>query len=330
MDYLQNIWNFSLQKFESNQSIALFIVVKAQGSTPGRQGFKMAIADDNSQFGTIGGGAMELNFIKIAQQLLNKKESGFIIKKQVHHSHAPKEQQSGLICSGEEWIIFGVLQPTRENISLIEKLHDQTEKQRRLQISPTNIQIIDHNKPVKEEEKRYEFHYTSETDWLFEEDVNYKNILYIFGSGHVGLALSKIFSSLDFYVITIDNRKNVKTLKENSFSDKIIIDEYTNAGTYIQEGNASYIAVVTTSLVTDVAVLTACIHKNVRFLGVMGSKSKKNEIFSQLRKKGISNELLEKIQCPIGIKGLKSNTAEEIAISVAAQVIMIKNTYNHA
>lgn len=326
---LHNIWSFIFQKFESNQSIVLFIVVKAQGSTPGRLGFKMVIAQDNSQFGTIGGGVMELNFLKKAHELLDKNKTGFTLKVQVHHAYAPKEQQSGLICSGEEWIIYGVLPPSQQNKSLCQEIQNQSEKSRKLQITPSTINVITSNDPVKEE-NRYDFYFTSDSDWQFEEDINYKNILYIFGSGHVGLAMSKIFSMLDFYVITVDNRKNVETLKDNSFANEIITDDYSNAGKYIKEGNSTYITVVTTSMVTDVEVLTACIHKNVKYIGVMGSKSKKHEIYSRLRDKGISEKLLNKIQCPIGIKGLKSNTAEEIAISVAAQVIMIKNTFNLA
>ncbi len=329
MIILENIWSFISKKFESNQSVVLFVVVKTQGSTPGRLGFKMVIARDSSQFGTIGGGVMELNFVKKAHQLLINNESGFIFKVQIHHAYAPKEQQSGLICSGEERIIYGILAPSQENKLICQEIQNESEKSRKLQISPSTINIITSNETTKEE-NRYNFHFKSETDWLFEEDINYKNFLYIFGSGHVGLSMSKIFSMLDFYVIIIDNRKDVATLRDNSFANKIITDDYSNAGKYIHEGNSTYIAVVTTSMIMDVEALTSCIQKNVRYIGVMGSKSKKNEIYTRLRKIGISEELINKIQCPIGINGLKSNTAEEIAISVAAQVIMIKNTFNLA
>ena len=76
---------------------------------------------------------------------------------------------------------------------------------------------------------------------------------------------------------------------------------------------------------TDVEVLASIIHKNVRYIGLMGSKAKKKEIFSQLQQKGFRADLLNKIKCPIGINSIKTHTAQEIAISIAAEVISIKN-----
>ena len=68
----------------------------------------MFISEDKSQYGTIGGGIMELNFIKLSQELLlNKNTSGFTLKIQIHHKYAPEENQSGLICSGEEFVMLG-------------------------------------------------------------------------------------------------------------------------------------------------------------------------------------------------------------------------------
>ena len=325
MDNLNNIWNFIGQKLEADIPVVLFLVVKSQGSTPGRQGFKMAISYDDSQFGTIGGGAMELKFVRLAHQLLEENISGFSLKIQKHHTYAPKEEQSGLICSGEEWITYGVISPTGEMKAFCKEITQQSEITKILQLNPDKIQLIDNYSQI--EDKRYLFTYNSDQDWSFEENLNFKNIIYIFGSGHVGLALSKIFSMLDFYIITIDNRQNVDTVKENSFSNELIIDEYKNAGNYIKEGDSTYIAVVTTSMITDVEVLKSCLHKNVRYIGLMGSKSKRKEIFDRLRNSDISNELLKKIKCPIGIDGIKTNTAEEIAISIASEVIMLKNTF---
>lgn len=323
---MKNIWKFILEKSEKNLSSVLFVVVKAQGSTPGRLGFKMVISEDESQFGTIGGGIMELNFIKMAKELFdNSNQSEFKLKIQIHNKFAPEEKQSGLICSGEEWIVFGLLRPNQENRAVYKKIVNEVNSNLKLLISPKGI-FLTIKETLDKKDERYHFAQKSESDWFFEENLSFKNKLYIFGRGHVGSALAQVFSLLDFYIITIDNRTSIETAKNKYFSDEIIIDDYKNIGKYIEEGYSSYIAVVTSSMPTDVEVLESCLEKNVRYIGLMGSKSKKKEIFSQLQQKGFSKELLNKIKCPIGVNSIKTHTAQEIAISIATEVINIKNT----
>ena len=64
--------------------------------------------------------------------------------------------------------------------------------------------------------------------------------------------------------------------------------------------------------------------KNFYYIGMMASKPKSEQIFSNLRKKGVSDELLKKVHSPIGLK-IKSITPEEIAISIAAEIIKVRN-----
>ena len=313
-----------LDKLETGIPIVLLVVVKASGSTPGRQGFKMLISKDSTQLGTIGGGAMEFNFIKLAKECLKLQQIGFRIKVQMHHKYAPEELQSGLICSGEQWIAYGVIEPTQENKNLFGKVIGKSNKQNVLQITPEKISLL-HDVGSLPKDNKYKLNFNSESEWIFKENLQFRDRLYIFGGGHVGLALSRIFSTLDFYIVLIDNRKDVKSIKDNTYTDEIIIDEYNNTGKYIEEGTTSYIAVVTTSMPTDVEAITAIIEKDVRYIGVMGSKSKKKEIFNKLSKKGITGQEVSKIKMPIGINGIKTHSAEEIAISIAAEIIKIKN-----
>ena len=139
---MKNFWEFTLKKLENGSSIVLLVVVSAQGSTPGRQGFKMSIADD-SQYGTIGGGAMELYFISQAKKLLKtKNEKKFTLKHQIHHKFAPEEDQSGLICSGEEWICYGLLDPNKETIQLVKQIMNEKRSNHQLTITPTQLFLI--------------------------------------------------------------------------------------------------------------------------------------------------------------------------------------------
>ena len=83
----------------------LLTVVESSGSSPGRQGFKMAVAADGTLCGSIGGGIMEVKLVELAKDRLDRGVCEAMLKKQVHRKSAP-QHQSGMICSGEQTVLF--------------------------------------------------------------------------------------------------------------------------------------------------------------------------------------------------------------------------------
>ena len=75
----------------------------------------------------------------------------------------------------------------------------------------------------------------------------------------------------------------------------------------------------------DKKILSKLLDKNVAYMGMMGSKNKVAEIFKLLKEEGSSEEVLKKVSAPIGVS-IKSETPEEIAVSIAAEIIDVKNT----
>ena len=66
-----NVWQFALQKINSGSNVVLLYVLESKGSSPGRQGFHMAVAADDSIKGSIGGGIMEYKFVEKKISLLS-------------------------------------------------------------------------------------------------------------------------------------------------------------------------------------------------------------------------------------------------------------------
>ena len=100
------LWNSILKVIGSEKKSVLLIVAESSNSSPGRQGFKMAITEDAEQFGTIGGGIMEKDMIEYSLDLLFGNETRLI--KKLHHTDKTKFEKSGLICGGFQTIIFSV------------------------------------------------------------------------------------------------------------------------------------------------------------------------------------------------------------------------------
>ena len=98
------VWQLIHKSLVQNIPVMLLYVLQSKGSSPGRQGFFMAVNKQGEMEGSIGGGIMEHKFVEMAKERLqdsNEKEKETVIKKQFHDKSATKNQ-SGMICSGEQ------------------------------------------------------------------------------------------------------------------------------------------------------------------------------------------------------------------------------------
>ena len=313
----ETLWNFLLKSVSADKKAVLLIVAQSSDSSPGRQGFKMAVNEDSDMIGTIGGGIMERDMTEYALDLLLEKKSKKI--KRLQHTDKTKFEKSGLICGGFQTILFSVIDKTQTK--LIENiLSSISEKQNNeLIISPHKIEFnsAESMRPVS-------FIYKSDEDWNYKESIGLPLTAYIAGGGHVGLAVSRVMKTLGFYVVVFDHREDVYTIKQNQFADEIIICNYDEIGSKIIEGERSYIIIVTPMHAGDKATLKSVLNKNVRYIGMMGSKKKIKTIFDALIEEGVDETLFNKVHTPIGIE-IEAETPEEIAISIAAEIIKIKN-----
>jgi xanthine dehydrogenase accessory factor len=191
--------------------------------------------------------------------------------------------------------------------------------------SITNYSVTMSLIPDNRSLSHFNYSFKSPNNWSYEENIGYKETVFVVGGGHVGLQVCKILSLMDFFVIVYDDRKNIPTLKENKFAHKKIIDNYENLSSYITEPHHTYIVIVTTGYISDLTALRQVADLNCRYIGLMGTKVKIKKIFNEAVKEGTPKELLKKIHAPIGID-INSNTPEEIAISITAQIIKIKNS----
>ena len=313
-----NYWQFIHSKLLENKTVYTLTVIQHKGSSPGRQGFKMAVADDNEIFGSIGGGIMEFNLVELCKELLKKSEQKTFIKHQIHKGKIV--DGSGMICSGEQTVVFYPL--NNSNINFVSEILNTLKENKSglLSILPNSIEFS----IKKYSDSKYDYSHESETDWAYREQLNQKDILYIVGGGHVGLATSKLLTELGFHVVVFDNRDNLNTFEANKFAYKKQIIEYNAVAEYIPESNSAYIAIMTNKYTDDKIALTKLIRKKYKFIGVLGSKAKLEAMFNVMLKEGFTTKELGKVNAPIGLH-IFSQTPEEIAVSIAAQIIKVKN-----
>ena len=316
-----NIWSFILNQIKDNNRVILLIVIESNGSSPGRQGFKMVVTENKKILGSIGGGIMEYEMVEKAKKLFSKKTITPFIKKQVHNKESEKNQ-SGMICSGEQTILFYPIEDNTYNVEILSNVVDclNVNCKSVLSFFPKGIKFG--NRTVFESEFYSEI--INEDSWEYHEKVSFKNELYIVGAGHVSLALSQTMRQLGFFITVFDNREQLNTMEMNSYAHKKHVVDYTNVEDYIPEGNNIFVVIMTFKHISDRDILLQLIHKKYKYLGLMGSKTKVAKLFESLKRNACTEDDLKKVHSPIGIS-IKSETPEEIAISIAAEIISVKN-----
>jgi len=318
-----SLWQFILQHLAQEMPIMLMYVLDSKGSSPGRKGFAMAVTASGKTHGSIGGGIMEHKFAEMAianLQALPIKPLRPTVRKQVHDKTAA-QNQSGMICSGEQTIFLYPVQ--QEDKNEVEKIieHLQERKLGWLQLDNSGFKLLTQNKYATTG-------IITETaeNWHYIEKIGYKNHLQIIGGGHCALALSKLLYSMDFHVCIYEDRENLDTLQQNDYAHEIkILEDYSQLSTQVETGPDLYVAIMTVGYRTDYLALKTIIDKPFKYLGVLGSKKKMEKLLLQLEEDGVDKATLTKIHTPIGLP-INSQTPEEIAISIAAEIILIKNS----
>jgi xanthine dehydrogenase accessory factor len=310
-------WKHLLTKLQDNRKVYLLTVVDNHGSSPGRKGFKILVSDDGFIFGSIGGGVMEHSLVEEVKTLFSDENQSIFLRKQIHKGKI--KDGSGMICSGEQTIVFHPL--NSKHISIIENILEsfQQNKTGTLCLSPTTFSFSN-----EEMKKQYNYVFDSSNDWSFKEYLSFKNTLYIVGGGHVGLAVSDLFINLDFHVVVFDNREGLNTFELNTSAHQKSIINYNQIDDYITQGNTSYIVIMTNTYIDDKLVLSKLLRNQYRYIGVLGSKAKLETMWEVLQKDGFTFEELTKVNAPIGLS-IKSQTPEEIAVSIAAKIVQLKN-----
>jgi xanthine dehydrogenase accessory factor len=317
---MQKTFSFIKSQLSQGFRVMLMTVIGREGSSPGKQGFMMAVASNDRFTGSIGGGVMEHRLTEQAKRLLKKKElpSPFLLFQD--HDPEAAENRSGMICSGGQTIAFHPLTPN--DLPVVSAVTEFMEKEKKGVLSLTEKGFFFH--PGMEMTTAMESNVQSGKKWEFRRQVGMPDTLYIFGGGHVGLALSKIFRLLDFKICLFDNRSGLNTFEENRFAHVKRIVDYREAASLVPEGFHVYVVIVTFAHKSDEQVLAQMLDKKLKYLGLMGSAKKIETIFGRLRERGFDPERLAAVHAPIGLP-VNSETPEEIAVSIAAEIIAVKN-----
>lgn len=147
--------------------------------------------------------------------------------------------------------------------------------------------------------------------------------VYIFGGGHVAQALVPALAAIDFRCVVLEDREAFCRPELFPGVEETRLIQNDDPAAYEGITADDYIAVMTRGHKDDLIVQAHALKTPARYIGVIGSRRKTAAVFARLREMGYTDGDLARITTPIGLD-IKAETPAEIAVSIAAQLIMIR------
>lgn len=352
---MKNIYLQLLDHKTELSSIVLATVTRTHGSTPQKRGSSALLDSEGLVAGTVGGGVVEGRVLNLAREAIMNKLSGhfsFNLANEITN----KEEA---ICGGQISVlidanlnnyisVFEQLASSLENripgilITMVTTFSGESVLINRYwmsedfkpslpeafisKIEPIVNKMLSDRKKSEYAELELSIPEEEPSSVFFLEAVYPPEQLIIAGAGHIGKALTHLAGLLDFETTVIDDRPEYANSGNIPEADHIIVKDIGRAMTEIKKDNDVYVVIVTRGHKDDAAALIPCIGSDLAYTGMIGSRSKIASMKADFIEKGLVDiKQWEMIHTPVGID-IKSQTIEEIAVSIAAQLILIRNS----
>ncbi|NVK57240.1 MAG: xanthine dehydrogenase accessory protein XdhC [Alteromonadaceae bacterium] len=164
---------------------------------------------------------------------------------------------------------------------------------------------------------------------LIETHVSHRQVLALFGAGHVAQALVPILAQLPLTIRWIDNRESLTPAQPLASNVEFIADD-TPAGEIPLLPSGSWVVIMTHDHQLDFELAEKALkQEHLPYVGMIGSHTKAKRFVHRLAAKGINNRRLEDFYSPIGLTDIPGKQPIEVAVSVSAQIIQRLHGVNH-
>jgi xanthine dehydrogenase accessory factor len=157
---------------------------------------------------------------------------------------------------------------------------------------------------------------------VFVEPILPQPMVYLFGGGHVSMAVAAAAHAAGFGVGVVDDREQFANKQRFPMAQEIFTS-YEDAFARLKPTASSYLVIVTRGHKEDMRCLAWAVRTEARYVGMIGSKRKVLSVYEALEKEGYRAEEFARVYAPMGLE-IGALTPEEIAISITAELIAIR------
>jgi xanthine dehydrogenase accessory factor len=158
---------------------------------------------------------------------------------------------------------------------------------------------------------------------VFVESLAADPVVYIFGGGHVSAQIVPLASHVGFRVVVVDDRQEFASPERFPEASEVIRTEFKGVVERLPVDKASYMVIVTRGHAHDKSVLEQCLRSGAGYIGMIGSRRKREIVYEKLLEEGFTREDLDRVHSPIGID-IGAETPEEIGVSIVAELIKVR------
>lgn len=158
---------------------------------------------------------------------------------------------------------------------------------------------------------------------VFVEPVAHRPTLVVIGAGHVGRAVIHLAHWLGFRTVACDDRPEFAASQAVPEADQVLACPLRDLADSLAITGDTYLVLTTRGVPLDVEALPALLASPAAYIGVIGSRRRWETTAAELRQLGVSAEALSRVISPTGLE-LKAETPEEIAVSILAQIILLR------
>ncbi|HTS22681.1 MAG TPA: xanthine dehydrogenase accessory protein XdhC [Casimicrobiaceae bacterium] len=322
-------WIASLRAALAAEQRAVLVTVAAtRGSVPREAGARL-IATARSTAGTIGGGHLEYEAVRIAREAIDNASGGAWL------ARFPLAARLGQCCGGVATLLFRSFdadaQPTLAALAhRVESGEDlalatAVTPERSLPVpvapdAPLPPAVIAASEALRREPGTALLVEDAGTSWFLERAAANDFRIVVFGNGHVGRALAQVLGALPCAVTWVDTR-------EEDFPPSIPTNVAVVA-TDVPEAevraapSGSMFLVMTHSHALDFELVAAVLaRRDFAYVGMIGSAAKRAQLERRLRERGLDAAAIGRVVCPIGIGGIAGRDPGVIAVAVAAELL---------
>ncbi|HTV57560.1 MAG TPA: XdhC/CoxI family protein [Verrucomicrobiae bacterium] len=157
---------------------------------------------------------------------------------------------------------------------------------------------------------------------IFVEPILPQPMLYMFGGGHISVSLARAASLAGFGVSVVDDRESFANRERFPMATEIYTS-YEESFDKVKPNASAYMTIVTRGHKDDMRVLGWAVRTQAKYIGMIGSRRKVISVYRALQKEGFAESEFDRVHAPVGLE-IGALTPEEIAISIAAELIAIR------
>ena len=333
---------------KDGQPCVLATIFSHDGSTPRTAGARMVIRAEGGILGTIGGGLLEAEVMAAAPALLSAGQDRMVA---FDLGVAETTGSMDMICGGRATILMerigddagsqtvfhrvaeamgeGVNGWLVRRIVLGEAGGCQVERfwlsdQDPLLSEPSLPSSLAEALEQQKRSARGSVHLNVAGEIFWAEPVCVPATVLIFGAGHVSRPVADFAARVGFRTVVLDDREAFANRRRFPSADEVrVIEDFDAALDGLDLTADSYVVIVTRGHHHDQTVLAQALETPAGYVGMIGSRKKRDAIYQNLRTMGVDQNRLARVHSPIGL-AIGAETPEEIAVSIVAELIAVR------